>query len=149
MWRKSFCRKASANVNLEKNVKQIDEKTQSKPKRTSTAMMFFDWPRLKSAVEITQNYVLLFYISVLILRKYVFNSCCSSAGLMRACDGCIHVLCDDIVPVFTAGWCPGILHSSGDTNQASIVSSSVIAVFWHSAPLAQWDAGNTTSAMSK
>lgn len=31
----------------------------------------------------------------------------------------------------------------GDTNQASIVSSSVIAVFWQSAPLTQLDAGNT------
>lgn len=39
------------------------------------------------------------------------------------------------------GWCPGVLHSSGDTNQASIVSSSVIAVFWQTAPSSQSDAG--------
>lgn len=68
---------------------------------------------------------------------------------MSGCDTCIHELCDDIVQVFTAGWCPGMLHSSGDTNQASIVSSSVISVFWQTAQLSQWDAGNTSSAVSK
>lgn len=77
------------------------------------------------------------------------DSWCQSAGLIRECDGCIHVLCDDTVPVFTAGWCPGMLHSSGDTNQAFIVSSSVIAVFWQTAPFSQWDAGSATSAIPK
>lgn len=72
-----------------------------------------------------------------------------AAGHMRGCDRCIHEMCGDIVQVFAAGWRPGMLHSSGDTNQASIVSSSVIAVFWQTALFSQWDAGNTSSAVSK
>lgn len=80
----------------------------------------------------------------------VLNSCCFFfAGQNKGFDRCIHEMCDDIVQVFTAGWCPGMFHSSGDTNQASIVSSSVIAVFWQTAQFSQCDAGNTASAMSK
>ena len=99
--------------------------------------------------KMIQNYVPFILNLCVCLEEMLWGVVVSSAGLMREHDGCIHVPCDDIVPVFTAGWCPGMLHSSGDTNQASIVSSSVIAVFWHPAPLSRWDAGNTTSAVSK
>ena len=53
------------------------------------------------------------------------------------CDRCVRMRRDDIVPVFTVGRCPGRFQSSGDTNQGSVVSSSVIAVFWRHTPHSQ------------
>lgn len=47
------------------------------------------------------------------------NSCCLYAGQEKGCDRCFEAMCDDIVRVFTAGWCPGMSHSAGHTNQAS------------------------------
>lgn len=82
-------------------------------------------------------------------RRNVCLTVAAAAGKMSSRDGCIRAMCDDTVQMFTAGWRPGMLHSSGDTNQASIVGSSVIAVFWQKAPFTQWDAGSASSAVSK
>lgn len=48
---------------------------------------------------------------------------CACAGLMSDCDA---FFCT-VMTLFIAGWCFSMLHSSGDTNQASSVSSSPIS----------------------
>lgn len=87
-------------------------------------------------------------------RLFSYSSCgrkCLTVGAGRVgvCDRCVRVQCDDTLPVFIMGWCPGMLHSVGETNQAPIVSSSLITALWQGAPLSQQAAGSSASAVSK
>lgn len=55
-----------------------------------------------------------FYTFATVLETKCLLNSFFFAGQKKRFDRCIHEMCDDIVQVFTAGWCPGMFHSSGD-----------------------------------